>query len=340
MSIRERNKGYQIDISHNHKRYRLSIHGDKLDATVLEQQIKKELKLGKSWDQVMQLIDLNNKNYTVSAIFNKVKTTYNSLNAVKKAQSVVNDLGPDLKVTDLNEDYIEKCIDQWRTNGNTNATINRKQAVISKICSYAYKKGYIKSKPEITWKKEGSGNYRYMQEHEQVAMCNILRGAGHTDMEDLINVACDTGFRYSELKRINLNRDLHGDSLTCVATKNDTIRTIPLTKRTIAILKRRGNFPFANITDEYKRDAWDYGRVKLGLENDKQFTFHCTRHTCASRLVQGNMSIQVVQEWLGHKTIKMTLRYAHLNNKNLVRGRDVLENISCDNNSDNNVLSM
>ena len=52
------------------------------------------------------------------------------------------------------------------------------------------------------------------------------------------------------------------------------------------------------------------------------------------------MSIQVVQEWLGHKTIKMTLRYAHLNNKNLVRGRDVLENISCDNNSDNNVLSM
>lgn len=50
----------------------------------------------------------------------------------------------------------------------------------------------------------------------------------------------------------------------------------------------------------------------MRLSFDAQFTPHCLRHTCASRLVQSGVGIRVVQEWLGHKTIQMTMRYAHL----------------------------
>ena len=46
--------------------------------------------------------------------------------------------------------------------------------------------------------------------------------------------------------------------------------------------------------------------------NLKQFHFDDLRHTFASRLVMAGIDLRTVQVLLGHKTINMTLRYAHL----------------------------
>lgn len=42
------------------------------------------------------------------------------------------------------------------------------------------------------------------------------------------------------------------------------------------------------------------------------FSWHCLRHTFASRLVMAGVDIRTVQELLGHNTIAMTVRYSHL----------------------------
>lgn len=48
---------------------------------------------------------------------------------------------------------------------------------------------------------------------------------------------------------------------------------------------------------------------KAGIQD---FTWHCLLHTFASRLIMSGVPLRKVQELMGHKTIAMTCRYAHL----------------------------
>src|SRR5262245_53923378 len=57
------------------------------------------------------------------------------------------------------------------------------------------------------------------------------------------------------------------------------------------------------------RSAWEVARTNAGIEN---FRFHDLRHTAASYLAMSGASLAEIAEILGHKTLQMVQRYAHL----------------------------
>ena len=55
------------------------------------------------------------------------------------------------------------------------------------------------------------------------------------------------------------------------------------------------------------------------------FKFHDIRHTFASHLVMAGVDLTTVKELLGHKDIKMTLRYSHLAPAHKAKAVDLLD---------------
>ena len=56
-------------------------------------------------------------------------------------------------------------------------------------------------------------------------------------------------------------------------------------------------------------EAWKYAVKRAELVD---FRFHDLRHTCASYLAMNGASLMEIAEVLGHKTLAMVKRYAHL----------------------------
>ncbi|KFB10599.1 tyrosine-type recombinase/integrase [Nitratireductor basaltis] len=226
----------------------------------------------------------------------------------------------------FNQDVLDDLVGKLRARGNSNATINRKMAALSKLLRKAYKMGDIHSLPEFRRQKERAGRIRFLEIEEEKRLFEAVR-AKSEDAWRLSVFLVDTGCRLGEALGLTWN-DVLGGRASFWITKSARSRTVPLTQRAQDVVKieRNGHSgPFAMIRAAQFRAMWNEAKAEVGLGDDTQVVPHVLRHTCASRLVQGGIDMRRVQMWLGHQTLQMTMRYAHLATSDLDPCVDVLE---------------
>jgi len=195
------------------------------------------------------------------------------------------------------------------------ATVNRHRALLSLTYRLAIRNGNMKENPArlIQHRPENNARIRFLSAEEETKLRTAITTACPDRLADL-ELALNTGLRMSEQYGLGW-RDvsLIRRTLTIQRSKNGATRHVPLNQAAIRALEalpsRANGSEWVCGGAKTPRRWFDSAVATAGLQS---FTWHCLRHTFASRLVMAGVDIRTVQELMGHKTISMTVRYAHL----------------------------
>ncbi len=208
--------------------------------------------------------------------------------------------------------------------GRKPKSVNNYLTVLHKMLSVAQEWGVIAFVPKVKWLKVPENKFDFLAFGEDE---RLLAGADG-QWVTMITTALKTGLRLGELLaltwddvdlvsgRLVVSRGLSRGEIT--TPKSGKTREVPLGNDVLAALKRhrhlRGDFVFCKEDGRMltkggtKHPLWRACK-RAGL---RLIGWHVLRHTFASHLVMRGAVLKSVQELLGHSTIKMTERYAHL----------------------------
>jgi len=208
--------------------------------------------------------------------------------------------------------------------GKSEKTVNNMLTILRKLLSVAHEWGVIPFVPKVKWMKVPPNKFDFLTFEE----ADRLIAAADGEWRAMITLALKTGLRQGELLalawddidlvsgRLVVSRNLSRGEIT--TPKNGKTREIPLGDDVLAALKRhrhlRGDVVFCTSAGamftkgESKHPLWRACK-RAGL---RRIGWHVLRHTFASHLVMRKAPIKAVQELMGHSTVMMTERYAHL----------------------------
>lgn len=203
------------------------------------------------------------------------------------------------------------------------ATINRYLAALSHLFTIAIKEyGWVEENPllKITKPREPRGRVRFLEDDERKALlqtCKIHSPALYT----IVVMALSTGARKNEIMSLRWpDVNLKLGHITLHDTKNGERRTIPLQGHALELVKElskvrslQTDLLFPSRRNKKKpleiQNIWNDAITTAGI---KDFRFHDLRHSAASYLAMNGASLAEIAEVLGHKTLQMVKRYAHL----------------------------
>ncbi len=186
---------------------------------------------------------------------------------------------------------------------------------------------------EIKLPPPGKGRVRFLDDDERGRLFKACRESEQPWLYLAVILAISTGMRQGELMNLywkvpnNPPTDsawgvveLHRDAIILHQTKNGDKRRVPLVGQAKELLKQHAKlrrldsdlvFPGDASPDKpisFKR-CWGTALKEAGIDN---FKWHDLRHCTASYLAMNGASLAEIAEVLGHKTLQMVNRYAHL----------------------------
>jgi len=200
------------------------------------------------------------------------------------------------------------------------ATINRYRALLSLVYRLGIESGKVKENPArlVKHRQENNARVRWLSNEEEVRLRTYIQNTCPEHIPEL-DLALHTGMRLGEMysltwENVNTSRKV----LTIPRSKNGETRHLPLNATALsalAELRKRGEGTgsvVCNLEGEPLAGPRYWFEPALPKAKVRRFSWHCLRHTFASRLVMAGVDLRTVQELMGHKSIEMTVRYAHL----------------------------
>lgn len=213
--------------------------------------------------------------------------------------------------------------EQREVNFISSSTVNRYLAAFSHVCTIATNEWeWLEDNPlrKIKKLKEPRGRVRFLDDAERQALLEACKDAPYPPMYLIVVLALSTGARRSEIMNLKwLDIDMERRQIVLHETKNKERRVIPLTGHAYDLMQMHKRiqridtdlvFPSMSGHKPYEiKKSWEGALKKAGI---KDFRFHDLRHSAASYLAMNGASSPEIAEVLGHKTLQMVKRYAHL----------------------------
>lgn len=180
--------------------------------------------------------------------------------------------------------------------GLKSATINRRLAIIRRLCNLAWKWNWIKSPIKIELLTGEKQRHVYLTVPEVI---QLAKRAGPAKWHVIF--AAFTGLREGELLSLKPSM-VQKNIIYLTETKSGKPRAIPLNKPAQCAMARM------DLDMPYHTLRWHFERAR----GTADIRFHDLRHTAASLLVKSGASMVAVRDLLGHSNLGVTSRYSHL----------------------------
>jgi integrase len=203
------------------------------------------------------------------------------------------------------------------------STVVRYMAALSHALTIAVKEwGWLEDSPmrRVTKPKEPCGRVRFLSDEERARLLAECKSSESEMLYLAVVLALSTGARRMEILGLQWQDiELQRGFITLHETKNGERRALPLAGHALELMKqyakvRHVNCSFVFPSKNFKNPI----DLRTPFENALKraeildFRWHDLRHSCASYLAMNGASLAEIAEILGHKTLQMVKRYAHL----------------------------
>jgi len=202
------------------------------------------------------------------------------------------------------------------------ATTNRYIAALSHAFTIAITEwGWLDSNPlqKIRKPREPRGRIRFLSDEERKRLLEATKNSKNPCLYLIVVLCLSTGARKMEILNLRWEDvDLGRGVIILHETKNNERRVLPITGHALELMKQHSKikridtnlvFPNKDKQPMSIRGAWESAVKQAEIED---FRFHDLRHSAASYLAMNGASLAEIAEVLGHKTLQMVKRYAHM----------------------------
>ena len=211
-----------------------------------------------------------------------------------------------------------EAIERWHGGKGQTSPVNadRELALLRHMFSCAVEWKLVRENPArgIRLFKRENRRLRYLTKEQIHDLLKSLKGVARI----VVLTALHTGMRKGELLGLRWEDvDWLSGSVHVRKSKNGEDRFVPMDSALVAELKtwfraRRSEFVFTWPNGRRVLDMRETFNSTLSKLKIADFRFHDLRHTFASHFMMSGGDLYTLKEILGHKTVMMTQRYAHL----------------------------